>query len=46
MLHAPPELAVVGAVALGWPVSRATRLRRQPVSCFATVDRLNGEPFA
>jgi len=46
VLHAPPELAVVGAVALGWPVSRATRLKRDPLSSFATVDRVDGEPFA
>jgi nitroreductase len=46
LLHAPSYLAVAGVVVLGWPVARATRLRRQPVSSFATVDRLDGEPFA
>jgi len=45
LLHAPSHMAVAGALALGWPVTRKTRLRRQPVSAFATVDRFDGEPF-
>jgi hypothetical protein len=32
-------------VCLGHPVRRPTRLRRAPVSEFATVDRFDGDPF-
>jgi nitroreductase len=46
LLGAPPELCVAGVMALGYPHrKRATRLRRNPVEAFATVDRVDGEPF-
>jgi len=46
LLHAPSYLAVAGALVLGWPVTRPTRLRREPLASFATVDHVDGEPFA
>lgn len=45
LLHAPPELAVAGVVVLGWPARRPTRLRRNEVSSFATVDAVDGPPI-
>jgi nitroreductase len=46
LLAVPDHMAVAGVVALGWPVHRPTRLRRRPVSDFATVDRFDGPPLA
>jgi len=41
-----PETAIVAAVlALGHPVHQPTKLRRQPVETFATVDRFDGLPL-
>jgi nitroreductase len=45
LLDVPDELAVAGAIALGHPVHQATKLRREAVSSFATLDRADGEPF-
>jgi nitroreductase len=45
LLHVPADLVVAGVVVLGWPVQRPTRLRRQPVSSFATVDTFDGPPI-
>ena len=45
LLHVPDELAVAGLIVLGRPVARATRLRRQPVESFATVDAVDGRPL-
>jgi len=42
LLGAPDEWAVAAVVALGYPVRAAQRLRRRPVSAFATVDRIDG----
>jgi len=42
-LGAPEGFAVAALLALGHPVRTLTRLRREPVSAFATVDRLDGE---
>jgi nitroreductase len=36
---------VAALLALGWPTSRATRLRRAPVEQFAHVDSLDGPPL-
>lgn len=44
LLHAPPHLVLAGVLALGWPATQPTRLRRQQVSEFATVDRVDGDP--
>ena len=46
LLEVPEDLAVAAVVALGHPVRRPTRLRRQPVEAFTTVDRLTGPTFA
>lgn len=45
LLGAPDHLAVAAVVAMGYPLQRATRLRRGPVSGFATVDRVDGPPL-
>lgn len=45
LLHVPDELAVVAVLALGYPVRRATRLRREPIESFATVDTYDGPPL-
>ncbi len=37
--------AVAGLLALGHPVKQITRLRRDPVEAFTTIDRVDGEPF-
>ena len=44
LLAVPDELAVAAVVALGWPQHQPTKLRRRPVSAFATVDRFDGPP--
>lgn len=45
LFGAPEGVVLAGVVALGYPLARATRLRRKPVDAFATVDRLDGPPF-
>jgi nitroreductase len=44
LLGVPPEWAVAGALALGYPAGgrHPTRLRRRPVESFACVDRFDG----
>jgi hypothetical protein len=42
----PETHAVAGLIALGHPKKQVTRLRRQPVEAFTTVDAFDGEPFA
>jgi nitroreductase len=42
LLSVPDEFAVAGVLALGRPVHQPTRLRRTPVTEFATVDRFDG----
>jgi len=42
LLGAPEHMAVAAVMALGFPVHRPTRLRRTPVSAFATMDRFDG----
>lgn len=46
LLRIPPGVAIAGLVALGRPVRSITRLRRDPVDAFTTVDSLDGEPFS
>jgi nitroreductase len=41
-LGVPDELVVAAVLALGYPVHQPTRLRRDPVESFATVDRFDG----
>ncbi len=46
LLGAPDELVFAATLALGHPVKQVSRLRRSPVEEIATVDRLDGVPFA
>lgn len=45
LLGAPDPLALAAVIALGYPVRRPRRLRRQPISSFATVDSIDGPPL-
>jgi nitroreductase len=45
LLGAPDPLALAAVIALGYPVRQPHRLRRQPVSSFATVDSIGGPTF-
>jgi nitroreductase len=45
LLGAPGPLALAAVIALGYPVRQPRRLRRQPVSSFATVDSIDGQVF-
>jgi nitroreductase len=45
LLGAGDELALAAVIALGHPVRQARRLTRSPVEAFATVDRIDGDPF-
>ncbi|MGH9078522.1 MAG: nitroreductase family protein, partial [Acidimicrobiales bacterium] len=42
LLRIPDTVAVAGVLALGSPVHQPTRLRRDPVEGFTTVDRFDG----
>ena len=41
----PAHFAVAATLALGYPTRRPTRLRRDPVEGFATIDLFDGEPL-
>lgn len=45
ILGAADPLALAAVIALGYPVRRPRRLRRQPVSSFVTVDSIDGPAF-
>jgi nitroreductase len=45
LLGLPDQLTVAAVLALGHPVRQPTRLRRDPVEHFATVDRYDGSPL-
>lgn len=46
LLGVPAPLVAAGVIALGYPAGpRATRLRRNPVESFTTVDRYDGAAF-
>ena len=45
LLQIPDPHVVAGMVALGHPVRTITKLRRDPVEVFTTVDRFTGEAF-
>jgi nitroreductase len=42
LLNLPDGQAVAGLLVLGYPVRHLTRLRRQPVEAFTTLDRFDG----
>jgi nitroreductase len=46
LLGIPPDHAIAGLIALGYPRRRATKLTRHPVSAFARIDAFDGTPFA
>lgn len=46
LFDVPDEFAVAATVALGHPVRRPTRLRRDAVETFATVDAFGGRPLS
>ncbi len=45
LLGIPETVVVAGVLALGHPVHQPTKLRREPVESFATVDRFDGTPL-
>lgn len=45
LLGLPDGHALAATIFLGHPVTRATRLRRQPVAAFTTIDRFDGDRF-
>ena len=42
LLGVPDEFAVAAVIALGYPTKQPTKLTRQPVDAFTTVDRFDG----
>lgn len=46
LLGIPDGHAVAALLALGHPAKVVTKLRRQPVEAFTTVDRFDGRPFS
>ena len=46
LFHLPDHVVVAAVLAFGYPAGkRATKLRRNPVESFATIDRFDGEAF-
>ncbi len=45
LLDVPDEFAVAAVLALGYPIERATKLRRAPIDSFVTVDSFDGTPL-
>jgi nitroreductase len=45
LLGAPDRMALAAVIVLGYPVRRPTRLRRQAVASFASVDSIDGPAF-
>ena len=45
LLRVPDSYLVAGVLALGRPVHRASKLRREPVENFATIDTFDGDPL-
>lgn len=46
ILGLPPHYAVAAMLPLGKPVKQLTKLKRDPVESFTTIDRFDGEAFA
>ena len=45
LLGLPADHALVATIFLGRPVKQLTKLSRQPVEAFTTIDRFDGSPF-
>jgi hypothetical protein len=45
LLGLPPDHALVATIVLGVPRQVVTKLRRDPVGSFATIDRFDGAPL-
>jgi hypothetical protein len=45
LLGLPPDHALAATIFLGHPVHQPTKLRRDPVNSFATIDRFDGDSF-
>ena len=45
LLSVPDEFAVAAVLAMGYPVKQPTRLTRQPIETFATIDSFDGTPL-
>jgi nitroreductase len=45
LLSAPEHTAIAAVIALGYPVREFTRLTREPVESFTSVDRYDGSAF-
>jgi nitroreductase len=41
----PPDHALAATIFLGYPVKQLTKLKRKPVTEFATIDRFDGQPL-
>jgi len=46
LLGIPKHFAVCAAIPMGKPIRRITKLKRNPVSSFAVLERWDGKPFA
>jgi len=46
LLGLPDDWVIAGTIFLGHPVHQPTKLRRDPVAAFATVDRFDGTVFS
>jgi nitroreductase len=45
LIGLPEHHAIVAMIGLGRPVHQPTKLKRNPVEAFTTIDRIDGEPF-
>lgn len=45
LLHLPDTYALAATIFLGYPATQVTKLRRQPVEDFSTIDTFDGETF-
>jgi len=45
LLGLPPDHALAAVIFLGYPVFQPTRLRRDPVESFTTIDRFDGQQY-
>ena len=46
ILGLPVDHGLVATIFLGYPVRRVSKLGRQPVAAFTTINRFDGEAFA